>query len=114
LWRYLSALLRISSMAIGHAAPTVSAASTANGNTADGVFTNLLTAATTGQTAVFVSAFNLLRTAYYPTFHFVLNVVSTTDLRIWVGICSAQPNNSDRGLSLPCVQWTTSAGYSRN
>lgn len=74
--------------------PTANAVT--QGNTADGAFSNYATAASINASNVAgTTTFDYTRTAFYPRIDIVLNVVSTTDIRLWVGLFSATANNSD-------------------
>jgi hypothetical protein len=82
--------------AIGVAAPT-SSGTLSNANASDSTYVRAQSGATAGNTGGVISAtFNLLRRQHNPYFRALIQTyTSIASARIWIGLCSAAPGNSD-------------------
>lgn len=78
------------------AAAVTTSGTLSNSNDTDSSYVNHAIAATAASTGGIVTAFTLTRTGYYPHFYALVRTGSViTNLRIWVGLHSAAPGNSD-------------------
>ncbi|GEM_PF-4730130 len=98
--------------AMGVAAPTTSG-TLANSNDDSSTWTRATSAASSGSTGGIISAtFNLVRRAHDPQFYARVRTDSAVDnARIWVGLCSAAPGNSDSpAISLIAFRYSAGVG----